>query len=487
MKSSYTTEAPLRGIINIEIQEQDIAQDVDKKIDSTRKSIEIPGFRKGKVPKSLVEKRFGQGIRFDVASDKAQEEMRRLYKEENIRAITMPLSEAIKLGEDGVYEFRFTYPLSPDMKIEIDKSIELPFYVVDPEEEDVDKMDEGIRQSFAEPVEVEAMGEKDSLQGKLVQLDEEGNPLDNGLVNEYTLVIPFYFRDSDQTKKFEGAKKGDKICFNPALAYANNGAMLKRVLNTPTKEEALTYTGDFLFEVEKVEHLKPAEPDEKLFKKFFGEETSITDMEAYRKELRKRLCDEYENQANIFFRRQLIAALQKKVGRPELDRETLRRIFISNQQQNDEAKKLSDEELTNEIDKYVNFIYHSEMMNQLVEALGVTHTEEAIENRLRLNFIAELERYGYSVKGMEAFVDQMVQKHKNDEERLYEAREVLNEEAVANYAKDKITLHEEHLSPAKFNEKVEEYQKAQVEEIAQSRNPQEAPDKEGDTAHDVEE
>lgn len=67
MNSSYITEAPLRGIPSVTFAEEDIAQDVAKEIATTQKSIEMPCFRKRKVPKSIIEKKYGSAIRFEMA------------------------------------------------------------------------------------------------------------------------------------------------------------------------------------------------------------------------------------------------------------------------------------------------------------------------------------------------------------------------------------------------------------------------------------
>lgn len=459
MNSSYAVEEPLRGIVTIEIEAEEIAKEVNKQINDACKNLEIPGFRKGKVPKSLVERKYGEDIRMRVASEKSESELMRLMKEKEVNSITAPLAEEFGLKDNGKYNFRYICPLVPNMEATLDSSVKLPFYIVEPTDKDIDARSETLRMSHATTVEVDKMGEKDSLQGKLVELNEEGAPLEGGLVNEYTLVVPAYFMDAEETKKFEGAVKGAAIRFNPAKAYADNSAILKRVFNTPSNEEALKYKGDFLLTIDKIESLVPATLDEDFYKKLFGEETGIKDEEGYRKEIEKGLKDNFASDAKSLFRANLMDTLIENTAKPAVDTETIRKILEVNIAKNNEGKSLSQEEITDELNRFVRYIYYRELVDQLLKKLEITISEEQIKEQVHQNVLSDLARYGYQLPNMEGILDQLVAERMKDESYVERAVALLKEELVAEKAYELVTREEKKVTPEEYHKIVEEYNK----------------------------
>ena len=474
MNSSYTVEEPLRGIISVEFETEDIAQDADKKIDQLRKTIEMPGFRKGKVPKGLIEKKYGEAVRYEVASDKANEEMQRLYKEKEIDSITMPLRKDLAIGEEGKYHIQYIFPLTPDMGVTLDKSIKLPFYTIEATEEDINNSDEHFRMSQATTVEVDKMGEKDSLQGKLEELNEEGEPLEGGLTNEYALIIPYYFRSEEETKKFAGAEKGAKIRFNPMAAYEGNKAMLKGVFNVNVEEDITAHKGDFLFTIEKIEHLEPATLSEEFYKKVFGEETSILDEESYRKEIARNINEQYQAQAKTFFRNQLLSTLLKEAKHPEVDRETIKDILRGSieEEEKEKQKKLTDEEIDFQVEGFIKYIYSNAVINQLLKSLDITLSKEQIEEQVKKNIIEDLKRYGLGdTPYMHSIADKMLEDRMKDEQYVDSAIGILKETLIAEKAYDLISREDKQVQSKEFYEIVSEFEKSQQPVEEKSEEP----------------
>lgn len=467
MNSSYITEEPLRGIISIEFASEELQEAVDKKIKNISHTIDLPGFRKGKVPKGIIEKRFGEAIRYETASEKAQDEMQRLYIENNLNSITAPIREELALGEEGKYEFKYIFPLTPQMKVSIDKDIEVPFYNVEPTDEDVDNASKQILDANGEEVNVEkSEAPGDMFTGKLVELDTEGNPLENGIVKEHAFLAPKYFRNEEQKKAFDGVAVGNVIRFNPYIAFDKMGAILKNTLGIESNEEALEHQGDFEFTVETIRHYEPAKLGEHFYKKYFGEDTGIKDEEAYRKELRARIKKELDNEAKHFFRQHLIELLLEKVGNPEFDRETVKRVIEVNASQDRKDKApLTDAELDNEVKRFADFLYYRELISGLVDEYKLEISEEKVEEKIEAQIIGEIQRMGYPVNGMEPIIEQLVQQRKEDKDRLYQARNAVAEDEIGAFAFDLVTRKEETITPDEFQKKIDEFQKKQMDKV----------------------
>lgn len=145
-----------------------------------------------------------------------------------------------------------------------------------------------------------------------------------------------------------------------------------------------------------------------------------------------------------------------KAGRPELDEETLKLIIQASHNEKEENKenKLSDEELDNELAKFVNYIYYSETIKQMIKKLGIEHSQEAIREQVKTNIEAQMQQYGYDPAMMQSFMDTIVDKELEKEESVYQAVSQLNEKAITADAFDKVTRKEETLDYQTFLDKV---------------------------------
>jgi trigger factor len=90
------------------------------------KQAQIPGFRKGKVPRDVVIRKFGEGIRFEAAGDLIQSALDEAMKEIEEQPISQPLLEDMKpIEPDQPYEFTVTYDVFPQIEMPEYKGVEV--------------------------------------------------------------------------------------------------------------------------------------------------------------------------------------------------------------------------------------------------------------------------------------------------------------------------------------------------------------------------
>ena len=112
------------------------------------------------------------------------------------------------------------------------------------------------------------------------QLDEQGNTLEGGITVDSAMVMPAYIKEESQKKLFDGCKAGDIITFNPKKAYPDNDAEVAALLKMQ-KDDVKELTSDFSFQVTEIRHYQPAEVNQQLFDRVFGE-GSCADEQAFR-------------------------------------------------------------------------------------------------------------------------------------------------------------------------------------------------------------
>lgn len=116
-----TDTGPCAKTISIEIPADEVAEQIGTSIDTVLTETELPGFRKGRAPRRLVERRFGSTIRREAKNQLVAEAFSKAVEDHKLRVIGDPASEMLaKLEiEDGK-------PLAFEIEVEVPPEFELP-------------------------------------------------------------------------------------------------------------------------------------------------------------------------------------------------------------------------------------------------------------------------------------------------------------------------------------------------------------------------
>ena len=193
MKASWEKTEKNKGILTVETDEQSVQDALDQAFKKVVKQVNVPGFRKGKVPRSIFEKRFGVEVLYQDALDillpKAYEEA---VEETGIVPVDRPEIDIEQLEKGKTLIFKATVTVKPEVELGEYKGLEVE---VDEEQfsvksEDVDKELERMQkqQGQLEPVE-----EGTVENGDRVIIDFEGfvdgEAFEGGKAEQYTLEI----------------------------------------------------------------------------------------------------------------------------------------------------------------------------------------------------------------------------------------------------------------------------------------------------------
>ena len=134
------------------------------------KSINIPGFRKGKAPKAIIEKYYGKGIWFEDAINACiPEAFEEAIKEAELDIVGQPQFDLV--SEEGDIILKATGFVKPEVTIEGYKGIEVERNVVEVTDADVDAEIERVRKRNARTIEVT---DRASAMGDIANIDYEG-------------------------------------------------------------------------------------------------------------------------------------------------------------------------------------------------------------------------------------------------------------------------------------------------------------------------
>ena len=172
MQVSIEDKSTVKKIIHVEIPSKDVAAELDKDYKEINKKTTLKGFRKGKIPRKVLESRFAKNVHAEVSSRLIQKAFIDTLEEHNINILGNPQIEPpeIKPGED--YVFDMTVEVKPELEDIEFKGIELKKNMYKVSEDDVEQQMFAIRKDLAtkETVTEERQVKKDDF----VLIDYQG-------------------------------------------------------------------------------------------------------------------------------------------------------------------------------------------------------------------------------------------------------------------------------------------------------------------------
>jgi len=201
--------------------------------------------------------------------------------------------------------------------------------------------------------------------------------------------MPSYIKDEEQKKLFDGAKPGDIIIFNPKKVYADNDAEVAGLLKMK-KEEVKDLDSDFSFQITSIRHFEPAEVNEELFKKVFGDD--VKDEAEFRQRIATLLQSQLATNGNFKFMQDLRKYLEEKVGELPMPEAILRRVMMENNKDKENAKELVDKNFE---DAVKDLKWHL-IKEQLVELTGIKVEDQDMKAIARDHVRQQFAQYGMS-------------------------------------------------------------------------------------------
>jgi len=273
------------------------AADLDKKssakLTNYQKTAKIDGFRKGKAPKSLIEKRYGDSIKAEAIDDIIDENVKAAIIEHKLDIVTQAKVVRIDFNDDKDLEFTAEVEVYPEVVLGeyLNLKVEKDVYPVTDKE--VDETIEKLQQEAAEVKETEKPAEEGSLvRGTVQEMDESGVPVIGKKWEGQVFELGRMPITGDSMNQLLGVKKGDERPFT---------------MQVP-KKDGSPETLQLAMAVETVFEKKLPELDAEFVKRF-GEFESV---ETFRKHVKERLTAENEKQSNTMLENRLIDEIIKK-------------------------------------------------------------------------------------------------------------------------------------------------------------------------------
>ena len=450
MNISFENPDKINGRLTMTVEESDYKEDVEKTLKDYRKKANMPGFRPGQVPMGMVKRQYGPAVKMDVINKLVGKKVYDYIKENKIQMLGEPLAseehDAVDLEKDAPYTFVFDIAVAPEFKIELNGKNKIDYYKIQVDDKLIDRQVDAFAARMGEYVKAETFEGDDMLKGYLRELDEQGNAKEGGLTVEAAVLMPSYIKEEGEKKKFDGAKLGDIITFNPRKAYASD-VELASFLKVD-KEQLKNYTGDFSYQVTEINRYQNHAVNQELFDNVYGKD-AVKDEKQFREKIAEGLKAQLEGDSDYKFLLDTRAYAEQKVGKLEYPDELLKRIMRKNNPDKDEAfvEKNYDESIK-------QLTWHL-IKEQLVKAHDIKVEDQDIKEAAREAAHAQFAQYG-----MSNVPDEYIDNYVNDLLKKQESMDAFVDRAIdsklTQALKNSVKLNEKEISLDDFNKMLEE-------------------------------
>ena len=451
MNVSFQNIDKVSGLLTVKLEKADYQEKVDKQLKSFRQKAQIPGFRKGMVPMSLVKKMYGKSVIAEEVNKTLSEQVYDYIKNNNLNGLGEPLPNEEKQPEidfDTMEEFEFVFDiaLAPEFKAEVSNQDKIDYYTIEVTDEMVDNQVKAYTQRNGKYDKVDVYQDNDMLKGLIAELDENGNTKEGGIQVEGAVLMPSYMKNDEQKAIFANAKVNDVLVFNPNTAYDGHEAEIASLLKIE-KEAVADMKSNFSFQVEEITRFVPGELNQEIFDQVLGKDVVKTE-EEFRVKVKESIAEQFVSDSDYKFLIDARKVLMEKVGKLEFPDALLKRIMLLNN------KEKGEEFVAENYDKSIEELTWHLIKEQLVKANEIKVEQEDVIKMAKDATKAQFAQYGMLTVPedvLENYAQEMLKKKENVDglvNRVVEAK-------LAAALKSQVALDNKTVSMEEFNKMFE--------------------------------
>lgn len=394
----------LNAVIRVQIAPEDYSEKVDKTLKDYRKQANIPGFRPGKVPMSLIKNKYGKAVLAEELNKVVNESINNFITTNQVEILGNPMpkeDEEVKgdFNNPGEFEFAYEIGLAPEFDVNLSKKNKFDYLKVEINDEMLDKEVESLAKRYGSLVAAEEAGEKDMVLGEFKQIDGE-------ITNTSTISLEF-IEDDKVKKELVGQKVGATLKIDPRKVSRGDedmGAML-----AISKEEAAALEGDFEFKITEIKTMVPAAVDQALFDKLFGE-GNVKSEEELKERIKADLERMFTNDSDRLLSQSISDKLIEKTDF-ELPEEFLKRWIMASSE-----KEVTREELYADFDNYAKSLKWQLIQNKIIKNNDIKVEPDEVMEYTKGLLVNQYAQYGMPAPEEDQLVSQANEVLKNREE-----------------------------------------------------------------------
>ena len=397
--------------LTIEVSAEDLDKAMEKVYQKQKSRISLPGFRKGKAPRKMIESMYGKGVFMeDAVNSLVPQEYTKALGECDLEIVSQPEINVTQMEPGKALIFTADVAVKPEVTLGDYKGVEVPKSEITVTDEEVDAEVKKEQDKNARTVAVE---DRAAANGDITTIDFEGFvdgvAFDGGKGTDYALTLG----------------SGTFIPgFEDQLVGANAGDHVEVKVTFPEEYQAKELAGKeavFQCDVKKIETKEVPELDDE-----FAKDVSEFDTLAeYKEDVKKKLTEKKEKEARTAKEN---AAVDKAIENAQMDIPELMTKTECRQMMDDFSRRMQQQGLS--MEQYFQFTGQS--MDKMMEDMK-PQALKRIQTRLVLEKVAEAENIQPSEEEITEEIQKMADAYKMEADKI---REAIGESGLEQMKKD---------------------------------------------------
>ena len=397
--------------LTIEVSAEELDKAMEKAYQKQKSRISLPGFRKGKAPRKMIESMYGKGVFMeDAVNSLVPQEYSKAIADCDLEIVSQPEINVTQMEPGKALIFTADVATKPEVTLGDYKGVEVPKTEIAVTDEEVDAEVKKEQDKNSRTVVVE---DRAAANGDITTIDFEGFvdgvAFDGGKGSDYALTLG----------------SGTFIPgFEDQLVGANTGDHVEVKVTFPEEYQAKELAGKeavFQCDVKKIETKEVPELDDE-----FAKDVSEFDTLAeYKEDVKKNLTEKKEKEARTAKEN---AAVDKAIENAQMDIPELMVQSQCRQMMDDFARRMQQQGLS--MEQYFQFTGQS--MDKMMEDMK-PQALKRIQTRLVLEKIAETENTQPSEEEITEEIQKMADAYKMEADKI---REAIGEDGIEQLKKD---------------------------------------------------
>ena len=397
--------------LTIEVSAEDLDKAMEKAYQKQKSRISLPGFRKGKAPRKMIESMYGKGVFMeDAVNSLVPQEYTKALGECDLEIVSQPEINVTQMEPGKALIFTADVAVKPEVTLGDYKGVEVPKSEITVTDEEVDAEVKKEQDKNARTVAVE---DRAAANGDITTIDFEGFvdgvAFEGGKGTDYALTL-------GSSTFIPG--------FEDQLVGANTGDHVEVKVTFPEEYQAKELAGKeavFQCDVKKIETKEVPELDDE-----FAKDVSEFDTLAeYKEDVKKKLTEKKEKEARTAKEN---AAVDKAIENAQMDIPDLMTKTECRQMMDDFSRRMQQQGLS--MEQYFQFTGQS--MDKMMEDMK-PQALKRIQTRLVLEKVAEAENIQPSEEEITEEIQKMADAYKMEADKI---REAIGESGLEQMKKD---------------------------------------------------
>ncbi|HAY3534940.1 TPA: trigger factor [Elizabethkingia anophelis] len=416
MKITNKNHDEVSALLTVTLDKSDYKEKVEKTLLNYAKNANIPGFRKGKAPLSLIRRQYEAGVAYEEINKQVSDALNNYINENNLRLVGQPVPQPVEeldYNNDNV-TVAFEVGYEPQITIDLAK-YEAPHYKVEASEKEINQSIENMQKRFAERVPQEKMNKDSYIALQIEQVVEEDAEGEHHHAPKNVTI-------NKDNKEVYAVVKGKKVDESVIVTKEDlqKDETLAKELGFAQGEVEHLHHNEVKVTVKEIYSLDLAELNQELFDKVYGND-NIKSEEELKNKVKEELDEYFQQNADVHYVNKMLEQIVEKEEIQLPEAFLIKWLMFNNQ--NIQSEEQAKEILENE---------KAQLKYQIIEGKLMNDNDVKIDYADILAQSEQLVRNQLAIYGIHHLSDEEVQKYAvemlKDQEQV---RQISSEVAMA--------------------------------------------------------